>query len=156
MVTVVGTKDGSAQSTALTFSSGKIATTFKTFDTVTSIDCDSDIISSGVTVSAEYRGPDGGPAFTQSTVISDFPAAMTRAKPTGQVMFMSSQLGSNEMEKANLIVPYTDAWTPQTGDTIVIDQRSSVEFMVIGFALVENPRLNQHWEIYMSKRSQSK
>ena len=59
------------------------------------------------------------------------------------------------MEKANLIVPYTDAWTPQTGDTVVIDEVSK-EFMVIGFALVQNPRLTQHYEILLRKRAESK
>ena len=154
-IDVVGTKDGSAQSSTLTFTASKLGSSFKTFDTVTSIDCSASIVSSGVTVTAEYRGADGGPAFTQSTIITDYPAALNRADPKGQVMFMSSQLGSNEMEKANLIVPYTDAWTPQTGDTVVIDEVSK-EFMVIGFALVQNPRLTQHYEILLRKRAESK
>lgn len=153
-IDVVGTKGGSPQSSTLNFSSSKIGSTFKTFDTVTSIDCSADLVSAAVLVTAEYRGQDGGPAFTQSTVVSDYPAALTRADPKGQVMWMNSQLGANEMEKANLIVPYTDAWAPQTGDTIVVDEVSK-EFMVIGFALVQNPRLNQHYEIYLRKRDGS-
>jgi len=153
-ITVNGSLNGSTQTSTLTFTSSSVDVTFKEFDTLTTIECDSDLVSSGVTVVAKYITNDGGNTTSQYTVVDDWPASFHRAKPYGQVNYIASDAGVNEIERGFLMTPYVDTWEPRTGDVILLKETSK-QFLVEGVALIQNPGTMQHWEIFLNKIKQS-
>ena len=155
-VTITGTKGGSPASETLTFSSTMVNVTFQKFSTVTSIACNAAIVSAGPTVTATYISGSGANISTQSEVVSNWPADFTRAKPYGQTNYLTNDAGAFQVERGFIVTPYTDAWEPLTGDTILLTGENNGQFFVEGTALIESPSIMQHWEIFVQKRNQSK
>lgn len=153
-VTINGSLNGSSQTSTLTFSSNRVDVSFKEFDTLTTIECDSTLVSSGVTVTAKYVTGGGGNTTSQYTVVDNWPASLHRAKPYGQVNYIASDAGVNEIERGFLMTPFVDTWSPRTGDVIVLIETQK-QFLVEGIALIQDAGSMQYWEIFLNKISQS-
>ncbi len=153
-VTVIGELNSASVTSTLTFTNTKVDVTFKEFDTVTTIECSAGLVTAGVTVTAKYMTSEGGNTTYQTTVVDDWPASFHRAKPYGQVNYIASDAGANEIERGFLMTPYVDTWSPRTGDVVVLKETQK-QFLVEGVALIQDAGLLQHWEIFLNKISQS-
>ena len=156
VITISGTLNGSPVSDTLNYSGTLANVTFQKFDTVTTVACDASMVSAGPTLTATYITGSGANVATQTEVVSNWPADFTRAKPYGQTNYLTNDAGAFQVERGFIVTPYTDAWEPLTGDTILLIGENNKQFFVEGTALIEYPGMQQHWEIFVQKRNQSK
>ena len=160
-VTVTGVRtltNGSALSVTedLEFTGGvsslgsTIGLTANTFTSVTSISVTGSIISSSVQILGEYMGRDGGNVAVQTTLVSGFPAQITRKNES-----WPDQLdGTTANEKPYMLLPVTESVTPRQGD-VVKNEVTSEEYLVVGTPLIESYIGNQFYKVMLNKRDNS-
>lgn len=118
----------------------------KQFDTVTSVACSAALVSAGVTVSCAYVGTDGGSIESQYSVISSFPAQFIRNNAD-----LSDPIsGSNEHERAIMLLPYDPSFSPKVTD-VVTNDGTSEKYFIEGVPLIEQIGISQHWRVIVAR-----
>ena len=145
-ITITGTLNGSPQTETVSVSSNKIGSGIKLFSTVTSVALDAAIVSGGGTVKIKFIGKDGGSVASNSTVASDYPLRVNR----GNENLLVPQSGSNPVEKASALLPYTEVFDPKEGDIITLNQ-TGVQFLVTGNPFIEQVGFNSYWMLNLQK-----
>lgn len=147
VITITGTFNGSPQTESVSISSNKYAGGVKSFATISTVELDSDIVSGGGTILIKYIGSDGGSVSSESSVVTDYPIQIDRGK---QDLFVPES-GSNPVEGAKALLPYTENFTPQDGDILTIDNVSAEKFLVSGIPFIEQIGFMSYWHLQLQK-----
>jgi hypothetical protein len=145
VITVTGTLNGSPQTETINISSNKVVGGVKSFSSITTVALDSAIVSAGGTVLVKYIGSDGGSVSSETSVVTDYPIQIDRGKQD----FFVPESGSNPVENAKALLPYTENFTPQDGDILTIDNVSSEKFLVSGIPFIEQIGFMSYWHLQL-------
>lgn len=140
-ITVNGSLGGVSKTETLTYSSSRFGCTALQFDTLTTIECDSDIISSGSTLDIKYMGLGGGSIEILSTVVDNYPVNITR---TGsQTIHAADQrsdtYGSFIKEGPFVHIPYSENFYPKVND-LMTEKFTNEVFSIRGVQLIQQLR----------------
>jgi|TARA_Y100000289_G_scaffold14595_1_gene13699 hypothetical protein len=140
-ITVTGSLGGSAQSETLNYASSRFACTALQFDDISTISCDSNIVSSGSTIEIKYMGLAGGVIEIFKTMVDDYPVNITR---TGsQTIHAADQrvdvFGSYIKEGPFVHIPYTEVFYPKVND-LMTEKLTNEIFSIRGVQLIQQFR----------------
>jgi hypothetical protein len=123
-----------------------IAITVSTFDTVSTVECSAALVSAGVTILCNYVGTDGGSIETQYAVTNNYPAQFVRNNAD-----LSDPIsGSNESERALMLMPYDTSFSPKVTDVVTNDVTSE-KYFIEGVPLIEQIGIAQHWRVIVAR-----
>lgn len=101
----------------------------------------------GATVSARAVGRDGSPQHGTSAVVSGWPAAIDPGSPSWPNV---SGPGKVESDPRDIVVAWSDVWTPRNGDQIT-DERGE-KFVVVGAPKPGGGAIASHWLVKVKRR----
>ena len=149
-ITITGSLGGSSQSEVLTVSSSDFKNSIKTYDTITSIALNADIVSSGTTIVVKSIGRNGLEQAVLTTIISNWPAQFIRQK---SVAFDVKKSGSVEKNMPNVIIPYTTSFTPEDTD-IITNVGTGEVFFIVGNPYEEHYGMMKHYICKLQRKEQ--
>jgi len=146
IITITGTLDGVSQNETINVSANKIASGIKVFSTISSIAFDASIVSGGGNVIVKYIGKDGGSVSSTRIIASSYPIKINRGKED----LLVPQSGSNPVERATALLPFTEVFEPKEGDIITLNE-TKVEFLVTGNPFMEQIGFLSYWSLNLQK-----
>lgn len=143
------TNEPSASAVTETLTMGQyqsVGITVKEFDTVSTVECSAALVSAAVTITCAYVGTDGGSIETQYSVTNNYPAQFVRTNAD-----LSDPIsGSNESERALLLMPYDTSFSPSVTD-VVTNDLTSEKYFIEGIPLIEQIGISQHWRVIVAR-----
>lgn len=144
-VTITGTVGGSPTSEDVVFD-GTLTTMQSSalFDGVSAVDV---VGFAGQTLSVRAIGRDGSPQKTIAVVVSGWPASVDTEAPRWDPVGMA---GRTDDGRSWITIPWTDTFTPQTGDWVDDDQGRRWE--ISGAPRPGGTNIAQHWYVHARRR----
>ncbi len=140
-IIVNGSLDGVSRSETLSYSSSKFACTAFQYDTLTTFECDSNIIASGSEISSKYIGLDGGSIEILSTIVDNYPVNISR--PGSQTIHAADQrsdtFGTFIKEGPFVHIPYSEVFFPKVND-LMTEKYTREVFSIRGVQLIQQLR----------------
>jgi len=145
-ITITGTLSGTPQSEVINISLNTVAGGVKLFSSITEFLFDSSMLIGAGTFTAKYIGADGGSISSSKSIVSGYPLRVNR----GSENLLVPQSGSNPVEKATALLPFTEVFEPTEGDIITL-QQTSVKFLVTGNPFIEQVGFNSYWMLNLQR-----
>ncbi|MGI9554799.1 MAG: hypothetical protein ACR2M6_02390 [Vampirovibrionia bacterium] len=151
-ITITGSLSGTPTTETLNISSSTFKNSIKSFDTVTLVEFDSTLVSSGTSFDIKSVGRNGIEQSMLTTVVSEYPAQFVRQRPSSTA-FDVKKSGSVERNMPYVIFPYTSSFTPRDTD-IVTNVTTNEKFFVVGDPLEEHYGMMKHYMVKLQRKEQ--
>lgn len=151
-ITVNGSLDGTAVIETLTVSNSSFKNTVKLYDTITSVEFDSTIVSTSSTFTIKSVGRNGEEQSVLTTIVSNYPVQFVRQRPSSTAYDVKIS-GSVERNMPYVIIPYTSSFTPRDTD-IITNVTTSEVFFAVGDPLEEHYGSMRHYMVKLQRKEQ--
>ena len=151
-ITITGSLGGASITETLTVSSSTFKNSIKLYDTITTVEFDASIVSSGTTVEIKSVGRNGIEQSVLTTIISNYPAQFVRQRPSSTA-FDVKLSGSVERNMPYVVIPYTSSFTPRDTD-IITNVTTGENFFAVGDPLEEHYGMMKHYMVKLQRKEQ--